>query len=158
MRRFSALLVLLVVPLASCGGDEGGGDTAQQPSPAGPVGAGQIDAVRCAEIAAALASAGAAVPVAATGGGSELGQSVQTLESFADGAPEEIRADMQLIAEGYAAVALALQESGFDPASGQPPPPETIAALEEATALLSQSEFQEASARVNTWFAEECAA
>jgi hypothetical protein len=153
MRRMSATLVVLVLSLSACGGDSPEGEGGD--SETGSVGA--IDAVRCAEIASALAAAASAAPAAlAGGGGTDLVQTVQTLDSFAADAPEEIRADMQVIADGYGAIAQALESGGFDPASGLPPPPEVIAQIEAASQQLNTPEFLEATARVNTWFATEC--
>jgi hypothetical protein len=158
MRRISAILVALVLSLSACGGDEPEAGTVNTDVPEqGSVGA--IDAVRCSEVAAAMAAAAAAAPQALAGGsGSDLGQSTQTLEAFAGEAPEEIREDLAVIADGYAAVAQALEGADFDPASGQPPPPEVIAQLEAASQELNTPEFQEATTRVSTWFATECGA
>ncbi|MGH2709619.1 MAG: hypothetical protein ACRDH9_00230 [Actinomycetota bacterium] len=156
MGRISATLVVIVLSLAACGGDSGSGDggTAQGGGSVGPV-----DAVRCAEVAAALASAtvGATQALAGAAGG-EFAGSIETLDQFAGEAPDEIAADMQVLAEGYAAVAAALEGADFDPASGQPPPPEVIAQLQAAGEALNTTEFQEANARVNDWFATECGA
>jgi hypothetical protein len=155
MRRVSAIAAVLVFSLAACGGDSGGGGS--DSGGGGTVGA--IDAVRCAEVAAALAQAQVQATQALTGTADpQLAESIATLEQFAGEAPDEIADAMQVIADGYAAVTAALEGADFDPASGVPPPPEALAQLEQAGQALNTPEFQEATQAVNNWFATECGA
>ncbi|HZD18586.1 MAG TPA: hypothetical protein VE669_10640 [Actinomycetota bacterium] len=169
-RRLFAVLVLGSLVLASCGGgdeapdaDTGGGNGATSEAGAtgastGAGGVGAIDATRCAEVAQAMAAAAAAVPQAMTGTAADLETSVEQLQAFASAAPEEIRADVQTIAEGYAELIAIFQESGYDPTSGQPPTAEQIAALTAAAEQLETQEFQAAVDRVDAYFAAECGA
>ena len=60
------------------------------------------------------------------------------------------------VAQGYAAYSQALQDSGWDPSSGEAPPPEVIAALTVAGQALDDADFQAASDRVSAWFAANC--
>ena len=156
MRRALAISATLVLALSlsACGGD----DPAVTEAPEIPgTNVGAVDAVRCAEVSAALASASAGATQALTGSvGADFAQQTETLEQFASEAPDEIAADLQVIADGYAAVAQALEGSVFDPASGQVPPPEVLAELEAASQALSTPEFQAALQKVSTWFATEC--
>ena len=157
MRRVSAICVVLAVSLAACGGDSGGGGGGGETGSGNGGSVGPIDAVRCAEVAAALASATSGATQALAGTVSpELQASIDELDQFAGEAPDEIAADIQVQSDAYAQVTTALEGANFDPASGQPPPPEVIAGLQEAGNALNTPEFQEANQRVSTWFAENC--
>ena len=155
--RWSKLVALFVVGafvLAACGG----GDDADTPAAAGDGGgvAGPLDAAECAKVVSAMSAAAAAVPQAMSGEAGDLSTSVEQMQAFAAAAPEEIRDDLVTVATAYAAYSAALTGSGYDPASGQAPPPEVIAALTEAGQKLQDADFQAASERVSAWFAENC--
>lgn len=152
LRRVVVMLLFGTMLLAACGRDE-----AEDAAPVGGEDAdvGAIDAARCAELVQAMAAA-AAAPQAATGGAADLEQSIEQLEAFAAAAPEEIRDDVQTIAEGYAEIADVFRDAGFDPASGEPLSAETIAALTAAAERLQTPEFQGAVDRVSAYFDAEC--
>ena len=152
--RFVVLLVIGAFVLAACGGgdDEGGAGTT---GAAGGV-AGPRDAEECGKDVSAIAAAAPAVPQVMSGEAGDLGTSVEQLEAMAAKAPEEIRADLLVVAQGYAAYSQALQDSGWDPSSGEAPPPEVIAALTVAGQALDDADFQAASDRVSAWFAANC--
>jgi hypothetical protein len=157
LRRIAVLLVLGSLLLAACGGDgDDGGDT-PGPDDGGGVGA-VFDEARCAEVVQAMAAAAAAIPQSMSGDASGLEGSISQLEAFASAAPEEIRDDLRTIYEGYASVARAMADSGFDPASGEVPDAQTLAALQAAAAALDTSDFQAAADRVNAYFEQECGA
>jgi hypothetical protein len=159
LRRFLALLLVGSMVLVACGGDDdgGGGDGG-----GGDGGNGAIedlfDSEGCLEATQAMAAAAAAVPQSLGGDAGGLEDSISQLEAFASAAPEEIREDLQTVYEGYASVARALEESGFDPASGEAPGPEAIAALQAAASELDAQDFRDAVDRVNAWFESECGA
>ena len=111
----------------------------------------------CAAAVTAMIGAAAAAGTAFTGSDSEIDDSLGLLEEYADNAPEEIRDDLQTVYEGYAEFVEALEESGFDPESGEVPDADALAALEDASSSLDNEEFTEASERVSTWFETECA-
>jgi hypothetical protein len=157
LRRFLALLVLASLVLAACGGDdgdgaEGGGDGGEATQ--GDVGI--FDAAECAEVAAAMAAAAQAMPGVMSGSAADVEQSIEQFQAFADVAPDEIRDDMQTLAEGYARIAQVLADADFDPTSGQPPSPETLAALEAASQELNTDEFTAAAERVSAYFESGC--
>lgn len=166
LRRFLALLVLASLLLAACGGDDGGGSdegggdggeaTEGDGGEATDGDVGIFDAAECAEVAAAMAAAAQAMPAVMSGSTADLEQSLEQFQAFAEAAPEEIRDDMQILAEGYARIAQALAEADFDPASGQAPPPEVIAALEEASQQMNTEEFTAAAERVSAYFESGC--
>ena len=154
--RFVVLLVVGAFVFAACGGGDdeaGGGGTT---GGGGGAIAGPLDAAECAQVVSAMAAAAAAIPQVMSGEAGDLSTSVDQLEAMAEKAPEEIRDDLLLVAQGYATYSQALQDSGYDPASGQAPPPEVIAALTEAGQTLNDADFQAASGRVSAWFAENC--
>lgn len=158
MRR-SRVVVLLVVGtfvFAACGGGDDDAGSGGTTGDGGGVIAGPLDAAECAQVVSAMAAAAAAVPQVMSGEAGDLSTSVDQLEAMASKAPEEIRDDLLLVAQGYATYSQALQDSGYDPASGQAPPPEVIAALTEAGQTLNDADFQAASGRVSAWFAENC--
>jgi hypothetical protein len=170
LRRLLALLVLGSLLLAACGGgddggsDDAGGDAGE--TTGGDVGEvtggdgggdiGMFGAGECAEVIAAMAAASSGISAAMTGSDSDLEQSIEAMQAFAAEAPEEIREDFQMLAEAYARIGQALADSGYDPASGQPPSAEVMAALQEAGDELNSPELQEASERISAYFAAEC--
>jgi hypothetical protein len=164
MRRYSLILVLLVIPLTACGGNGsggGGGGTQAEPvgdQPAADQPAGDIDVGECIGAANALASAISAAGQAISGVASGLEESVQTLDAFAESAPEEIAEDLKTVAEGYASVAQAVEEADFDAASGETPSAQEVAAIQAASEALNEQGFRDAVQRVDTWFREECSA
>jgi hypothetical protein len=157
--RFVVLLVVGAFVLAACGGgdDNGGGATgAVGGGDAGGGVAGPLDAVECAQVVTAMAAAAAAVPQVMSGEAGDLSNSVDQLEAMASKAPDEIRDDLLTVAHGYAVYSQALQDSGYDPSSGQAPPPEVVAALTEAGQTLHDADFEAASEHVSAWFADNC--
>ncbi len=174
LRRIVVVFALSSLLLAACSsGDDGGGatggttggttasgetasgETASGATATGATGGdvGSIDTAQCAEVAAAMSQAANAMPDAFSGNTADLDQSLEQLRAFAEAAPEEIRADVQTIVEGYSKIVEAMQSAGYDPASGQAPPPEVIAALTELGQELNGQEFQAAVQRVNEYFA-----
>lgn len=169
LRRLLALLVLGSLLLAACGGDDGGSDEAggdAGETTGGDVGEvtggdgggdiGMFGAGECAEVVAAMAAASSGISAAMSGSGSDLEQSIEAMQAFAAEAPEEIREDFQMLAEAYARIGQALADSGYDPASGQPPSAEAMAALQAAGDEMNSAEFQAASERISAYFDAEC--
>ncbi|MGZ8650952.1 MAG: hypothetical protein ACXWX5_02115 [Actinomycetota bacterium] len=162
--RFVTVMLVGSFVLAACGGGDGtdaaspaAGDGGSASGAAGGAG-GAIDAARCAQVVTAMSAAAAAVPQAMSGEAGDLSTSLAQLQAFAEAAPEEIKADLMTVYQGYGAFVQAMQDAGYDPSSGQPPPPEAIAAMQQATQLLDDADFKAASDRVQAWFAENCGA
>lgn len=158
LSRFLAVLIVGAFVLAACGG----GDDADTVSPAagdggdtGGVGSA-FDAAECAQVVAAMSAAAAAVPQAMSGEAGDLSTSLAQLQAFAEAAPEEIRADLTLVHQGYGEFVAAMQDAGYDPSSGEAPPPEAIAAMQAASLKLSDPAFTAASEHVSAWFATNC--
>ncbi len=78
----------------------------------------------------------------------------QFFDEFADSAPEEIRADFQVLAEAWEVYAEVLPDLQVEP--GETPDPEALAKLQQATASIDQEEFAAASERINAWTTENC--
>jgi hypothetical protein len=160
MRTRVVLLVavLLVVPLA-CGDDDDadGGDVAAEAD----TGSADVDAdvalgsEECREALEAMGKAVAGSPAP----GADLDDIEQAYENFgryADAAPDEIRDEMQLLAEAFREVGEVLADLDYDPASGETPSEEDQERLAEIGSRYQDEEFVEASERVNEWFEDEC--
>ena len=160
LRRVVPLLVLGSMMLAACGGGDDGGSSGNGPDTGAADGgvAGVIGSADCAEVAAAMAAAAQSSSAAISGSTTDLEQSVQQMEAFAQAVPDEIRAQMETVLAGYQAIAEALQGSGYDPASGEAPPPEVIAELQQVSEQLQSEEFQAAVEQVNAYLASGCQA
>jgi hypothetical protein len=65
-----------------------------------------------------------------------------------------IKADLQTIADGYAAFAQILADANLTP--GQIPSPEVAQQLADAAASLDTTDFKAAADRVSAWFANQC--
>ena len=75
-------------------------------------------------------------------------------EQVVDNAPEEIRADIQVLADAWAKYADVLDDVQVEP--GQTPDPEDAAKLQQALASIDQQEVAAASERINAWTTENC--
>lgn len=69
-------------------------------------------------------------------------------------APEEIKADFQILADAYAAYGAAIQDIGLD--AGQTPSAEQLQQYQQALASIDQPGVAEASDRIGTWVGENC--
>jgi hypothetical protein len=75
------------------------------------------------------------------------------LDAARDAAPDDIKNDLETLAAGFAAFATAIEDAGgWNPASGQLPPPAVMQALES----LDTPEFTTAGDNVTAWFEENC--
>ncbi len=101
-----------------------------------------------------------AAPLAALGDpeSASLEDTARLMEEVARAAPDEIKQDMQTLAEAFAAFAEAAAEAGVDFANPATFTPEAIEELESAAAATFDSpEVQDAGDRVSTFFDEKCA-
>ena len=162
MRVFLIGLLLMLAAACGSGGetatstDEVADDAPMEEAPA--EGGGELAPEDCTEAAQAMSEAVQAVPQALTGGvdSAALQQQVDTLQALAEAAPAEIAEDFQTVVGGLANFLQILVDSGYDPSSGQPPPPEVLSELQTASSELSSADFQGAVTRVQTWFQENC--
>lgn len=101
-----------------------------------------------------LVSASAALGQAFSGAGDDLSDESQQFQEFADNVPDEIRADVQVLADAFADYAEAL--SGLDLEAGEAPTPEQALQLTQALSTIDQAEVTAASERVSAWTQENC--
>jgi hypothetical protein len=91
---------------------------------------------------------------AGTGTSADFQDSQRVFQEFVDRAPEEIRADLQVLADAFTKYADALE--GVDLQAGETPDAATLQKLQAAVASIDQAEVQAASERVDTWARENC--
>ena len=108
---------------------------------------GVLGSEECVQLVAALTSFGAAL--AAPGSGDEATDFFGNFE-----APDEIKADIQTVAEWYKAYVAAVQEAGFQ--SGQTPDADQLQAFQAAVAGLDQEGVTAASERIGAWAQANC--
>jgi len=75
-------------------------------------------------------------------------------DEFADSAPEEIRADFQILADAWDEYAEILPDLQVEP--GETPDPEALAQLQQALASIDQQEVEAASERISAWAEANC--
>lgn len=69
-------------------------------------------------------------------------------------APEEIRADMQVLADAWSEYAVVLGD--LDLKAGETPDPEALAKLQQALASIDQQEVSAAAERISAWTTANC--
>jgi hypothetical protein len=106
----------------------------------------------CAEAVAAFASVSAGAGAAFSGGDSDLEDSLEAFQAYAEVAPDEIQDDMEVLAEAYGEFIEAIVDSGYDASSGEAPPDEVMEALED----LDSEELSAANERISAYFENEC--
>lgn len=170
------VVVSLVSVLAvSCGGDAGSADTttpseditttaATTPDDNGSAesGNGGLEGLSstCLEAAQGMAAAIGAYSsgMAQAFGGSfddeSLQLSAEQLEAMAEAAPDEIKDDLNVIAEQLNAFYTALAESGYEP--GTTPDADQIAELSALAESMDNEAFEAASDNINAWFEDNC--
>jgi hypothetical protein len=113
-----------------------------------------LEATQAMGAAMASYSTGVAGAMGGTLDGEELQQAADQLEAMASAAPDEIRDDLQVIAEELGAFYTALAETGYT-GTGTPTP-DQIAQLEGLADAIDQDRFEAASDNVNAWFESNC--
>jgi hypothetical protein len=162
-----AVVLLLALAGAGCGGgdDDAAGDTdtvvtettdettdetTTDTTDGITAGIGSED---CAALIAASASLSQAF--AAVGGvEGDVDEAQALFEEWAENAPEEIQADLQVLGEAYAAYVTALDDVEIEP--GQVPDAETLADLQQAIASIDQAEVTAASQALTEWSNDNC--
>ena len=107
----------------------------------------------CLEAVAAFAALGQAV-AAAGASGDDAEDSARVFQEFADKAPEEVRDDIQVLGEAYAAYIAVLSNIGLQ--VGETPSADQIQELEQAAEALSQPEVTAASTNFESWASTNC--
>jgi len=101
----------------------------------------------------AFIGAAAAVSQAFSGAAGDIDQS-EFFEEYADRVPDDIKADLQVMADVGAAAAAAY--SNLDIAPGETPSADQLAQYTAAIGAIDQEEFNAASERVGAWTEEVC--
>ena len=99
-----------------------------------------------------LAGIGATFAQALTGASDE--EATQAFQKLVDEVPEEIKADVQVLADWLADYSAKLQDIGLT--AGQVPTAEQLAQLQTALADTNQDEVTAASQRLETWANDNC--
>ena len=173
MRWF--LIVLAVLALAFAGAGCGGGDdesasdtdtteitdsigtdeTTEETDETGDDGStdtGDFASEDCQELLTASQALGEVLSGANTG--EELDEASERFQEFADQVPEEIRDDVQVLAEVYEQYAEVFAD--LDLQAGETPSAEQVQELTAALATIDQQAVTEASTNLTTWSQENC--
>ncbi len=111
-----------------------------------------LAAGECAELVEAGTQLGQAF---GSGGPSENLDDVSDLyDDVVDNAPEEIRADIQILADAWEEYADVLDDVQVE--AGETPDPEDLAKLQQAIASIDQQEVAAASQRISAWTTANC--
>jgi hypothetical protein len=152
------IIVVLALALlgAGCGGgdDESATDTDTVTTETdGTTGETTIAADDCQALVQASSSLTQAF-AAAGGANPDAEQANELLDEWAENAPDEIRDDIQVLAEAYGTYVTALDEVDFE--SGQTPSAEEIQAFQDAISEIDQEEVTTASQNLQTWSNDNC--
>ncbi len=157
-------VVVVALGVAGCGGsDESSGDTettltdtvaTEETTTDATTGETDLSAFTSEDCLAFLGAA-AAIGRAFSGATGDLDQS-EFFEEYADRVPEEIKADLQTMADAGAAASNAYSDLNVAP--GETPSAEQMAEYTAALEAIDQEEYQAAAARISAWTEEVCPA
>ena len=108
----------------------------------------------CRSLVAAYLGVSQAFAAAAGGSNEELQEQAEAFSEFADDVPEEIRADVQTLANAYGQYIEVLQDAGLEP--GEIPSAEQAQELSDALQAVGTADVTAASERLSTWTTENC--
>ena len=166
MRWLSVFVVALALVTAGCGG--GGNEsaasdetttttqdamTAETTTDETSTDTTDLSGILGDEDCLALASVGASIAQAFSGA-SGTTENSDELAALADKVPDEIKADVQTLAEAYGTYAAKLQDIGIKP--GATPTADQVQQMQTAIASLDQEELTAASNRIEAWTKENC--
>jgi hypothetical protein len=158
VRRVAIVLLALTLLLvgASCGGgdDEGSDDETLVTTETTDTNTTDLEGF-ASEDCLELISIGAALSQAFTGtGGAEAEESSALLAELVDNAPDEIRADVEIVAAGFAEYVDAIGD--LDLQEGEVPSAEQLQDIQAALASIDQPELTAASERLSAWAEANC--
>lgn len=170
MRWLSILVLALALVAAGCGGgddDSSASDTTtveetttqeatEETTDDGTATTGDFDFADedCRGLVAAFLGVSQAFAAAAGGSNEELQEQAEAFSEFADDVPEEIRADVQTLANAYGQYIDVLQEAGLQP--GEIPSAEQAQGLSDALQAVGTEDVTAASERLGTWTTKNC--
>jgi hypothetical protein len=108
----------------------------------------------CRSLIAAYASVSQALAAAAGASAEDLEAQAEAFSQFADDVPEEIRADVQTLADAYGQYFDVIQEAGLQP--GEIPTAEQAQELQAALQTVGTEDVTAASERLTAWTTENC--
>jgi hypothetical protein len=149
VRWLSVLVVALALVTAGCGG--GGDESAASDETSTDT--TDLSGVLGDEDCLALVSVGATMAQAFSGA-SGTTDNTDELADLADKVPDEIKADVQTLAEAFGAYAAKLKDIGIAP--GATPTADQLQQLQTAIASLDQEELTAASNRIEAWSKQNC--
>ena len=168
MRLLSILVLALALVAAGCGGGDDESSASDEPTieetttddttaeettdddTTEPDLSGVLEDEDC------LALAGVGASIAQAFSGAADSGSEDDLEELASKVPEEIRADVEVLARALAEYSEKLQEIGVE--AGATPTAAQVQELQAAIASLDQQELTGASERIQAWATENCEA
>lgn len=166
MRWLSILVLALALVAAGCGGDDepSAADdtaieettTAEETSDETTAEDETTDLSGVLEDEDCLALAGVGASIAQAFSGAADSGSDADLEELASKVPEEIRADVEILARALGEYSEKLRDIGVE--AGATPSAEQVAQLQAAIASLDQQELTAASERIQAWATENCEA
>ena len=113
-----------------------------------------IDAAQAMAAAVSSYSTGIAGAAAGTVDDDQLQEVTDQLQAMADGAPDEIKADLEVIAAEIEAFYTAWADIGFT--GGGAPTPDQIAQIEALEDAIDQEAFDAAADNIEAWFDANC--
>ncbi len=102
----------------------------------------------------ALASVGATMAQAFAGASGSTNDNSAELEDLASKVPDEIKADVQVLAQAFATYSAKLKDIGVE--AGKTPTADQLQQLQAAIASLDQQELTAASQRIEAWSKKNC--
>jgi hypothetical protein len=101
-----------------------------------------------------LADLGAAFSSAFTGANGDLQKQADLFQQLVDKAPDQIKPDLQVIADDWAKIAAALK--GVDLSSGKTPDPAALAKIAALQSTIDQQKLTAAEQHLNAWATANC--
>lgn len=168
LRWLSILVVALALVAAGCGGSDNESaasdettieetttstdESSTEESTDGETGDTDLSGILGDEDCLALVGVGASIAQAFAGAVDSGDQA--DLEELASKVPDEIRADVETLAQSLAAYSAKLEDIGIS--IGATPSAQQLQQLQVALASLDQAELTEASQRLDAWSKENC--
>jgi hypothetical protein len=171
MRWLSILVLALALVAAGCGGgddDSSASDTTtveetmtdetttEETTDDGTGTTGDFDFADedCRSLVAAFLGVSQAFSAAAGGSNEDLQEQAEAFSEFADDVPEEIRADVQTLANAYGQYIEVLQDAGLEP--GEIPSAEQAQDISDALQAVGTADVTAASERLGTCTTQNC--
>jgi hypothetical protein len=157
LRWLSILIVALALVAAGCGGSDDESSAVDETTTDETTtddGDTDLSGILGDEDCAALVAAGASFAQAFSGTSDP--EQAEALAELAETVPDEIKADVQVLADWYADYGAKLKDIGIE--AGQTPSAEQLVELQAALTSADSEELTAASERLSTWSNENCSA